>query len=95
MTMSFKVGEAVRWTSSNTGKEGVIVAFVPAGRRPCDIGFPKLGHESLPRDCRSFVVRGNAKGARPTLYWPLVSLLHAAEGLTQDEIAWCHKNGYP
>ena len=87
--MPFKINEAVRWTSSNTQKTGVIVGVVPAGRMPRDAGFPGLGDTSMPRDRESYVVRGNAKGAKPTLYWPVVSLLQALDGLTPDEIAWC------
>jgi hypothetical protein len=88
----FKVGEAVRWISSNTRKEGVIVAVVPARRLPRDAGFPKLGDTSMPRDAESYIVRGGEPGKRQADYWPLVSLLHAAEGLTNDEVAWCHRN---
>jgi hypothetical protein len=68
------------------------VGIVPAGRLPSAIGFGKLGAQSLPRDHESYVVRGGEPGKRPAPYWPLVSLLHRAEGLTADEIEWCHKN---
>jgi hypothetical protein len=87
--MLFKINDPVRWTSSNKHKTGVIVGVVPAGKMPRDIGV-SVGDTSLPRGHESYVVRGNAKGAKPSLYWPLVSLLQSIEGLTPDEIAWCH-----
>lgn len=90
--MAFKVTEPVRWKSSNIKKEGVIVAIVPAGKLPRDVGFARLGDTTLPRDHESYVVKGGVPGTRHGTYWPIVSLLHAAEGLTADEIAWCHKN---
>lgn len=88
----FKEGEAVRWTSSNTHKEGVVVGIVPAGRLPRDVGFRRIGDTSLSRDHESYVIRGAYKGGRQQLYWPHVSLLRAAEGLTVDEVAWCQAN---
>jgi hypothetical protein len=92
MGQPFVVNDAVRWVSSNTPKEGVIVGVVPAGRLPCDVGFKTLGDTALSRDHESYVVRGQARGRAPTMYWPLVSLLHRAVGLTADEVAWCHKH---
>lgn len=88
----FEINDAVRWVSSNAKKEGVIVGVVSAGRLPRDAGFLKLGDTSLPRDHESYVVRGGVPGSRTALYWPVVSLLRAAEGLTLGEIEWCNKN---
>ncbi len=88
----FRVGDAVCWTSSNRRKEGVIAAVVPPRRLPRDVGYPKLGDGSSPREAESYVVRGGKPGKRQTHYWPLVTLLHAAEGLTAEEVAWCHRN---
>ncbi len=90
--MSFKMNEPVRWVSSNTKKEGVVVAIIPAGRLPRDFGFKKLGDTTLPRDHGSYIVKGGVPGQRQALYWPLASLLNAAEGLTADEVTWCHQN---
>ena len=90
--MAYRINDLLRWTSSNTRKEGVVVAIVPAGKLPRDVGFPRLGEESMPRDAESYVVRGGEPGRRQTDYWPLVSLLAAAEGLTADEVTWCHRN---
>lgn len=90
--MPFKLHDPVRWTSSNTKKEGVIVGVVPPRHLPRDCGFHKLGDTALPRDHVSYVVRGGVAGGRQSLYWPLTSLLHACEGLTAEEVAWCHKN---
>ena len=89
--MSFKVNEPVRWISSKTKKEGVIIAIVPPGRLPRDVGV-EIGDTSLPRDRESYIVKGGVPGRRQALYWPLVSLLNAAEGLTTAEVAWCHQN---
>lgn len=88
----FKPQDAVRWTSSNAHKEGVIVAVVPPGRLPRDVGYDKLGDTSLPRNHESYIVKGGEPGRRPKFYWPMVSLLNRAEGLTADEVAWCHQN---
>lgn len=88
----FEVNDAVHWVSSSTRKEGVVVGVVPAGRLPSHVGFLKLGETSLPRDRESYVVRGGVPGNRATLYWPVVSLLRAAEGLTLGELEWCNKN---
>lgn len=87
----FEINDAVRWTSSNVRKEGVIIGIVPANRMPRDVGL-NIGDTSLPRDHQSYVVRGGEPGRRTTIYWPVVSLLNRAEGLTADEINWCHKN---
>jgi hypothetical protein len=90
--MAFKVEDSVRWTSSNAAKEGVIVAVVPPGRMPCHIGFKRLGDNALPRRGESFVVYGGEPGKKKSHYWPMASLLNAAECLTPDEVAWCHRN---
>ena len=92
LNLPFKVNEPVRWISSNTRKEGVVVAIVPPRSHPRNVGFNKLGDTSLPRDHESYIVKGGVPGQRQTAYWPLTSLLSAAKGLTADEVAWCHKN---
>jgi hypothetical protein len=87
----FKVGKAVRWTSSNKSKEGVIAGVVPSGKMPKDVGFSMVGVGALPRHHESYVIRvgGSGKGQ---FYWPVVSLLNPVDGLTQDEMDWCNKN---
>lgn len=92
--MIFGVGDAVIWKSSSTRKEGVVVAIVPAGLMPAYVGYPTVGKGALPRNHDSYVVRGHKLAGRPvsSLYWPVVSLLYAADCLTPAEVAWCHKN---
>lgn len=86
--MAFEIGERVRWTSSNTTKEGVVTAIVPPGQKPQ--GMKDTG---MSRDHESYVVRGGEPGAKKTAdYWPRVSLLVAAGGLSAAEITWCHEN---
>lgn len=72
-----KIGDVVRWTSSNVEKIGVIVAIVPAGQRPADVGYPKAGGGGLSRDKESYIVRGAPTYApkRKANYWPLNNLL--------------------
>jgi hypothetical protein len=70
-----KVGDQVRWTSSNTAKEGVVIAIVPPGMMPKDIGYPKLGLWAGSRDHESYIVQGTGKLATK-FYWPVVSLLN-------------------
>lgn len=86
--MGYQVNDIVRWTSSNTDKQGTIVAVVPAGRKPADVGFPKAGGGGLQRDHETYVIRGKklqrtVDGAAPygsaALYWPHVSLLKLVE----------------
>lgn len=87
-----KPGDPVRWTSSGTTKEGVIVATVPSKTHPRDIGHGNLGHGSGWRDHESYIVRGGKPGEKTSMFWPVVSLLKAAQGLTAEEVAWCHRN---
>lgn len=79
----FAVGQVVRWTSSNTDKIGAIVAVVPAGKSPSDVGV-KLKDVGMARDHVSYIVEGqqadrdgNPTG-RKSKYWPRVSLLEIA-----------------
>lgn len=75
-----QVGDPVTWVSSNTRKVGHIVAIVPAGQKPKDVGFPKAGGEGMSRDHVSYVLKGQRHdGKKPigsaALYWPHVSLI--------------------
>ena len=76
-----KVGDKVRWISSNTRKSGTIEAIVPEGSTPSDVGFPKAGGGGMSRGHESYVVRGRKLDSRgneygpAALYWPFVSLL--------------------
>ena len=78
-----RIGTKVRWTSSNTDKVGEIVAVVPAGKMPRDVGYPKIDHAGMHRDHDSFVViarkpkfkNGEAVPGPKAAYWPRVSLL--------------------
>lgn len=88
--MKHAIGSAVSWTSSNTEKTGNVICVVPAGSHPRDLGHPTVGKGSLPRGEESYVVKGGQKGGASTLFWPLVSLLRPANGLTPSEIAWCN-----
>lgn len=87
--MTFAVGDAVRWTSSCTRKEGVVVAIVPAGYKP-DTKLVKT--DGIHRREESYVVKGGEPGRRQAHYWPLVSLLERRDGLNSEELAWCHNN---
>lgn len=87
--MGYQVNDVVRWNSSNTDKQGTVVAIVPAGQKPSDVGFPKAGGGGLPRDHETYVVKGkklqhNTVGTIPygsaAFYWPHVSLLSLVEG---------------
>jgi len=80
-----KIGDRVRWISSNTYKQGVIEAVVPARRLPSDVGFPKAGGGGLSRDHETYIVRGRKLtntgveyGPR-AVYWPRLSLLELQE----------------
>lgn len=83
--MTFKVGDKVKWVSSNTDKIGEVVAIVPEGRRPADVGYPRAGGGGFSRGHTSFIVKGKKVDARGNLYgpnalyWPVVSLLQAVE----------------
>jgi hypothetical protein len=90
--MTFAINDAVIWTSSSTKKEGVIEAVVPAGTHPRGMGYPTVGENASPRPHDSYIVRGGERGKRTSLFWPLVSLLKPAEGLTAIEIDWCNRN---
>ncbi len=82
-------GVTVKWTSSNTRKEGVVVAVVPAGKTPRALGFDVDGAGS-PRKHESYLVKGNVPGQPwKKIYWPVASLLERMEGLSADEIKWC------
>ena len=77
------VGQKVKWTSSNTEKVGEVVAIVPAGKTPRDVGHPKAGGGGMARDHESYVIRGQQiwRGelqARKAWYWPVVSLIRTA-----------------
>lgn len=84
--MTFKVGDKVEWNSSNTIKTGEIVAVVPAGKCPDDVGYPKAGGGGLSRKHETYIVRGRKlynHNRQPYgsngVYWPVVSLLQAVE----------------
>ncbi|WP_159975797.1 MULTISPECIES: hypothetical protein [unclassified Novosphingobium] len=90
--MSMKIGDKVRWTSSNTCKRGVIEAIVPAGSLPGDVGFPNAGGGGMSRDHETYIVRGrklNSAGAEygsKGVYWPRVSLLELVPVTGRGEI---------
>lgn len=79
--MTFAVGDKVEWTSSNTRKVGEIVAVVPAGKIPSDVGFPKAGGGGIGRKQVSYIARGRKRTYRDepygsnAVYWPMTSLL--------------------
>lgn len=90
---AFDVGTMVSWTSSNTRKTGVVMAVIPVGKRPADFGYSNLDNSGMPRDHVTYVVKGGLPGKKQnTLYWPRTSLLDPVDGLSSDEIAWCHSN---
>lgn len=76
-----EIGDKVRWTSSGTQKRGTILAIVPSGLKPADMGFPKAGGGGMSRNHESYVVKGrrlNSKGEETgstSLYWPHSSLI--------------------
>lgn len=81
--MTFEVGDKVTWISSNTQKVGEVIAVVPAGKTPAEIGHPKAGGGGIQRDHETYVIRGQQiwKGQvqpRKALYWPYVSLISKA-----------------
>lgn len=88
--MTFETGQRVFWTSSNTRKSGTIVGIIPARSKPHDLGFKRIDGGGNWRDHVSYVVEGGPLNSKKTAqYWPIVSLLHPADGLTPAEIEWC------
>ncbi|MGI4800870.1 MAG: hypothetical protein ACRYG8_43975 [Janthinobacterium lividum] len=87
--MLYQVGDAVRWISSGLRKEGVVIAVIAPRQRVSPALLTGTGGT---RDHETYVVKGGAPGKRTSNYWPQVSLLHRAEGLTAAEVAWCHAN---
>ncbi|KQM88620.1 hypothetical protein ASE67_02450 [Sphingomonas sp. Leaf23] len=83
MMTKFAVGDPVEWTTSNTRKIGEIVAVVPGGQKPAQVGFPKAGGGGLGRDHESYVVMGRKTDSRgayygsAAVYWPPVSTIKA------------------
>jgi len=83
--MTFKVGDKVRWTSSNTLKTGKVTHVVPAGKKPSLFGVFDAGGGGLPRDHETYIIRGKKQNSRgesygsAANYWPLVSLLERVE----------------
>lgn len=75
--MTFSVGENVSWSSQAQGftkrKDGVVVAYVPPGNRPCRNSFPDLYKGpgvGFGRSVDSYVVRVGNKH-----YWPITKNL--------------------
>lgn len=81
----FKIGDKVRWISSNTYKQGIVEVVLPPRRTPLDVGYPKAGGGGLSRDHETYIVRGRKITNRgdeygsKALYWPRVSLLEKLE----------------
>lgn len=80
----FAVGDRVEWTTSNTRKIGEIVAVVPEGMLPVEVGFPKAGGGGMSRGHESYVVKGRKTYTRSNYfygsaatYWPPVSTIKA------------------
>ena len=76
----FNVGDKTQWVSSGVRKIGEVIAVVPAGKTPSDIGYPKAGGGGIARDHETYVIKGikvDSKGpyGSRALYWPFVSLL--------------------
>lgn len=77
----FVIGDKVKWTSSNVAKFGEVVAVVPAGMTPAQVGHPKAGGGGMPRKDESYIVHGRKlDSSRRTYgskgyYWPVNSLL--------------------
>lgn len=80
----FKIGDAVEWWSSFATKRGSIVATVPPGDVPNDVGM-KVDSAGTPRDHESYVVSAvivansnlGARIGKRGVYWPRVSALRA------------------
>jgi hypothetical protein len=89
MNSTFQVDDKVRWTSSNLAKEGIVVAVIPSHKSPLEMGI-KIDGSGGARDHTSYIIRGGAPGQAARLYWPVVSLLAHDEGLTAQEVKWCH-----
>jgi hypothetical protein len=86
--MQCQVGTKVEWVSSNTRKTGEVIAVVPPGKLPIDLGYKRLDNSGLPRDHETYIVEARGpkyvtfgptiQGAGPKrIYWPRVSLLKA------------------
>lgn len=79
--MSYKVGDKCAFVTSNTRKVGEVVAVVPPGSVPSDVGFPRAGGGGSWRGAESYVVRARKKNYRGdfygsvSVYWPPVSTL--------------------
>ena len=75
------LGESVHWTSQAAGstktKQGVILAIVPAGKRPQEVLESLRGSSTLDygfaRTEVSYLVKVKGRGAP---YWPRTSLLN-------------------
>lgn len=87
-TKEFKVGDKVRWLSSNTYKVGEIVAVVPVGKTPQEVNYPKAGGGGIGRNHISYIVLGSKvstrsvrRDSREAYYWPVVSLLTIDEAM--------------
>lgn len=78
--MTFKIGDTVQWTSSNTAKTGEITHVVPAGKTPRDVGIHNAGGGGMSRKVDSYIVRGAPDYApkRKGNYWPVNSTLRPA-----------------
>ena len=84
--LDFKLGDTVEWWSIFSTKQGRIIAVVPAGDVPSDVGM-KVDGAGTPRTHKSYVVsamtiqntnRGGRIGKRG-VYWPRVSVLKPAD----------------
>lgn len=80
----FKLGDTVVWTSQAGGshktKTGVVVAVVPVGKTASECvpsGKALKDGRASPRKIESYLVQ--VGGRAMDLYWPVVSLLKAAE----------------
>jgi len=89
----FTIGQAVRWTSSNLAKTGIVVGIIPVKVRPDTLGFNFDGAGGSRYDAESYVVKGRAEGkTRDKMYWPVASVLSPASELTPAELEWCNAN---
>ena len=65
---TFKVGDTVRWISSNTYKVGTVTHVVPERKIPLDVGVKLEG--GMPRDHESYIVRGQKEHRSGSLLKP-------------------------
>lgn len=78
----FKIGDKVKWVSSNTQKQGTVVGIVGPRETAPESGYPHAGGGGIWRGHESYVIevfKNPIKRTGRKVYWPVVSLLRLEE----------------